>query len=157
MTERMLHAAGITTGMQVLDVGCGVGDVSFLVSEVVGAHGSVVGVDIDRAALDVADERRTSQRVANIEFRAGGVGSIVVGAGVIGLALVLARHDRAPLSTLAVATVGVLAVLKAMRFINSVVEPPRGQKWIGDIGVIVGVAGCVVLVLTWIGIAAGVH
>jgi len=26
MTERMLHAAGITTGMQVLDVGCGVGD-----------------------------------------------------------------------------------------------------------------------------------
>jgi len=76
MTERMLHAAGITTGMQVLDVGCGVGDVPFLVSEVVGAHSSVGGVDIDRAALDVADERRTSQRVANIEFRAGGVGSI---------------------------------------------------------------------------------
>ena len=96
------------------------------------------------------------QRVLLITF-AGGVGSIVVGAGVIGLALVLARHDRAPLSTLAVATVGVLAVLLAMRFINSVVEPPRGQKWIGDIGVIVGVAGCVVLVLTWIGIAAGVH
>ena len=34
LTERMLLAAGITRGMRVLDVGCGVGDVSFLVATV---------------------------------------------------------------------------------------------------------------------------
>jgi protein-L-isoaspartate O-methyltransferase len=36
LTERLLRAAGIGAGMQVLDVGCGAGDVSFLVSEIVG-------------------------------------------------------------------------------------------------------------------------
>jgi SAM-dependent methyltransferase len=32
LTERMLLAAGIKRGMRVLDVGCGVGDVSFLLA-----------------------------------------------------------------------------------------------------------------------------
>jgi ubiquinone/menaquinone biosynthesis C-methylase UbiE len=31
LTERMLRAAGVSAGMDVLDVGCAVGDVSFLV------------------------------------------------------------------------------------------------------------------------------
>src|SRR5262245_55311254 len=51
LTERMLRAAGIGAGMRVLDVGCGLGDVSFLVSELVGPGGSVVGIDLDGAAL----------------------------------------------------------------------------------------------------------
>ena len=76
MTERMLLAAGITTGMRVLDVGCAVGDVSFLVGEVVGERGSVVGVDIDRAAIELAEERRAAKRAANVEFSVGDAGSI---------------------------------------------------------------------------------
>jgi len=45
LTQRMLLAAGVTRGVRVLDVGCGVGDVSFLVASLVGPEGSVVGVD----------------------------------------------------------------------------------------------------------------
>jgi ubiquinone/menaquinone biosynthesis C-methylase UbiE len=70
LTERMLHSAGVRPGMHVLDVGCGVGDVSFLVSEIVGEQGSVVGVDVDRAALKVAEGRRAARGSGNVEFRA---------------------------------------------------------------------------------------
>lgn len=50
-TRRLLARAGIEPGMRVLDVGCGPGDVSFLLSELVGAGGSVVGVERDEQAL----------------------------------------------------------------------------------------------------------
>src|SRR5712692_6539647 len=76
LTERMLLAAGITRGMHVLDVGCGVGDVSFLVAALVGPEGSVVGVDLDAEALRLAEERRTTQGITNLEFRESEVRSI---------------------------------------------------------------------------------
>jgi SAM-dependent methyltransferase len=69
ITERMLLASGVKRGMRVLDVGCGVGDVSFLVASLVGPEGSVVGVDLDAAALKFADERRAAQGISNVEFR----------------------------------------------------------------------------------------
>ena len=69
LTERMLLAAGIKRGMQVLDVGCGVGDVSFLVAALVGPEGSVVGVDLDAEALKLAEERCAAKRITNVEFR----------------------------------------------------------------------------------------
>jgi ubiquinone/menaquinone biosynthesis C-methylase UbiE len=71
LTERMLRAAGIGPGMHVLDVGCGVGDVSFLVSELVGPEGSVVGVDLDRFALSRAEDRRATRGISNVVFRVG--------------------------------------------------------------------------------------
>jgi ubiquinone/menaquinone biosynthesis C-methylase UbiE len=76
LTERMLLAAGISAGMHVLDVGCGVGDVSFLVSDLVGERGSVIGVDVDHGALEVADRRRAARHLKNIEFRAGDACSV---------------------------------------------------------------------------------
>jgi ubiquinone/menaquinone biosynthesis C-methylase UbiE len=79
LTERMLLAAGVTRGMRVLDVGCGVGDVSFLVAALVGLEGSVVGVDLDAEALRFAEERRIKQRITNVEFRQSDLRS--VGAG----------------------------------------------------------------------------
>lgn len=51
-TERVFRKAGITTGMRVLDLGCGVGDVSFLAAEIVGPTGSVVGIDSARTARE---------------------------------------------------------------------------------------------------------
>ncbi len=51
-TRRLLARAGIEPGMRVLDVGCGPGDVSFLLSELVGDGGSVVGVERDEQALE---------------------------------------------------------------------------------------------------------
>src|SRR5262245_61976095 len=44
-TEAFLRGAGVVPGMRVLDAGCGAGDVSFLVAEMVGPDGEVVGVD----------------------------------------------------------------------------------------------------------------
>jgi ubiquinone/menaquinone biosynthesis C-methylase UbiE len=55
LTRRVFEAAGIGPRMRVLDVGCGVGDVSFLVGEMVGSDGSVVGVDLDGTAVELAD------------------------------------------------------------------------------------------------------
>jgi len=75
----MLPAAGIRAGMDVLDVGCGVGDVSFLVRELVGERGSVVGVDVDTAALEVAEARRAERQLTNVAFRAGDAGSVDFG------------------------------------------------------------------------------
>jgi ubiquinone/menaquinone biosynthesis C-methylase UbiE len=69
LTERMLVAAGIKRGMHVLDVGCGVGDVSFLVAALVGPEGSVVGIDLDAEALKLAEQRRAAQGITNVEFR----------------------------------------------------------------------------------------
>jgi len=46
-SERFFRASGLRPGMRVLDVGCGEGDVSFLVAELVGPRGSVLGVDVD--------------------------------------------------------------------------------------------------------------
>jgi len=78
-TERVLRAAGIGSGMKVLDVGCGVGDVSFLVGELVGSSGSVVGVDTDAAALAVAEQRRREKRLDNVAFVQGDLRSAPLG------------------------------------------------------------------------------
>jgi len=79
LTERLLRAAGIGAGMHVLDVGCGVGDVSFLVSELVGCEGSVVGVDLDADAVRLADERRAALGITNLVFRVADARSVDCG------------------------------------------------------------------------------
>jgi ubiquinone/menaquinone biosynthesis C-methylase UbiE len=57
LTERFLKKAGIAPGMKVLDVGSGVGDMAFLLADLVGPHGQVTGVDVDAAALEKATQR----------------------------------------------------------------------------------------------------
>jgi ubiquinone/menaquinone biosynthesis C-methylase UbiE len=70
-TRRLLKRAGIEPGMRVLDVGCGPGDVSFLVSELVGAEGSVVGVERDEQAVAAARRRALGAGVGNVELVRG--------------------------------------------------------------------------------------
>jgi SAM-dependent methyltransferase len=70
LTRRLLRAAGLAPGMRVLDLGSGAGNVARLAAELVGPHGSVVGVEQDPAAVALA-RRRTD--AANIEFRVGDV------------------------------------------------------------------------------------
>ena len=65
-TEEFFRRAGITVGMRVLDVGCGVGDVSLLAARLVGRAGSVTSVDIDTAALDALRSRAVAEGMANI-------------------------------------------------------------------------------------------
>lgn len=69
ITRGLLQRAGLTRGMRVLDLGCGVGDVSFLAAQMVGASGTVVGVDHNPAALDVAERRRAQLGLTQVSFQ----------------------------------------------------------------------------------------
>src|SRR4029450_11538278 len=55
LTEDVFVRAGIGPGMRVLDVGCGAGDVSFLLARMVGPSGAVVGVDRSEDAVAMAN------------------------------------------------------------------------------------------------------
>ena len=57
LTEDMLRRAGIERGMRVLDVGCGVGDVSLLAAALVGTSGTVLGIDRSPQAIETARRR----------------------------------------------------------------------------------------------------
>ena len=54
-----VHRSGIQRGMRVLDLGCGVGDVSLWIAKLVGPTGLVVGVDESPEDIDTAERRAT--------------------------------------------------------------------------------------------------
>jgi ubiquinone/menaquinone biosynthesis C-methylase UbiE len=70
-TRQLFVDAGITTGMKVLDVGCGAGDVSFMAADLVGPGGTVVGLDVNPAILETARARARASERANVTFVAG--------------------------------------------------------------------------------------
>src|ERR1700754_3657773 len=71
ITRRLLSDAGLARDMRVLDVGCGTGDVSMLVADMVGSGGAVVAIDRSKDALAIARERAQAAGHDNIEFREG--------------------------------------------------------------------------------------
>ena len=68
LTERFFRDAGIGPGMHVLDVGCGVGDVTCLAAELVGSMGSVVGVDFAGPVLTTARSRAQARAIDWVRF-----------------------------------------------------------------------------------------
>jgi len=69
-TRRFFREAGIEPGMRVLDVGCGAGDTSLLLAEMVGERGQVVGVD--RAPTAIAAARsKVAGRDERLRFLEG--------------------------------------------------------------------------------------
>lgn len=66
ITKRLLRNAGVAPGMRVLDVGCGVGDVSLLLAELLGREGSVVAIDQSAAALAIARDRIRQAGAVNV-------------------------------------------------------------------------------------------
>jgi len=78
-TRRMFENAGITTGMRVLDVGTGAGDVALLVAEMVGAQGSVLGVDVDPVILETARARASARGYRGVMFKSGDVRDLNLG------------------------------------------------------------------------------
>jgi SAM-dependent methyltransferase len=67
-TERLFRDAGVGTGMRVLDLGWGMGDVSMLAAQIVGPSGRVVGVDRDSRALSKARTRADLGGFENVTF-----------------------------------------------------------------------------------------
>ncbi len=80
-TRRLLERAGIQPGMRVLDVGCGPGDVTFLVRELVGAEGLVVGVERDERAVAAGRQRVADAGHSNVEFVCGDFREVEIGGG----------------------------------------------------------------------------
>jgi ubiquinone/menaquinone biosynthesis C-methylase UbiE len=68
VTQRLIRECGIGPGMRVLDVGCGVGDVSMLLADAVGNSGSVVAFDREPRAIEVARARVLAAGYRQIEF-----------------------------------------------------------------------------------------
>ncbi len=71
ITESFWRAAGVVTGMRVIDVGCGVGDTTFLAAELVGPTGSVIGMDRSSEALSTARQRAEAAGLENVRFVEG--------------------------------------------------------------------------------------
>jgi ubiquinone/menaquinone biosynthesis C-methylase UbiE len=69
-TADVLRRAGIAPGMRILDVGCGVGDVSLLAAEMVSSSGRVVGVDRSEQAIAVARQRTAAAGMGHVRFEA---------------------------------------------------------------------------------------
>jgi SAM-dependent methyltransferase len=68
ITERLLRRAGIQEGMRVLDLGCGVGSVSFLAADLVGPSGYVLGIDQSSNAIAMAKSRARENEYHHVDF-----------------------------------------------------------------------------------------
>jgi 2-polyprenyl-3-methyl-5-hydroxy-6-metoxy-1,4-benzoquinol methylase len=67
-TEAFLRSAGIASGMRVLDIGCGMGDVTMLTAQLVGPTGRVVSIDLDQASIETARRRVVAIGLENVKF-----------------------------------------------------------------------------------------
>lgn len=70
-----LIAPELLAGCRLLDLGCGAGRDAYLLAQLVGAGGSVLGVDMTEQQLEVAERHRewhaTAFGFANVDFRRG--------------------------------------------------------------------------------------
>ncbi len=76
-TENLLKDAGISIGMKVLDIGCGNGEVSFLVSKLVGESGEVIGVDVSNQAIASGRKRAEESKTGNVAFVEGKIPEVI--------------------------------------------------------------------------------
>ncbi len=67
-TTDTLRRAGLRQGMQVLDIGCGMGDVSLIAARIVGQNGAVLGIDRASTSAEIARRRVASLGVTNVRF-----------------------------------------------------------------------------------------
>jgi ubiquinone/menaquinone biosynthesis C-methylase UbiE len=101
-TRRALTDCGIATGMRVLDVGCGSGDVTRLAAKLVGSSGSVLGVDMNAASVESARARAAQLGVGNVTFEVGDAASFAQPRSFDALvARFFLMHQPSPAKTLA--------------------------------------------------------
>ncbi len=68
LTHRLIKEAGIGPGMRVLDIGCGMGDVSMLLAQAVGSSGQVIAIDREERVINTARVRAGEAGYERIEF-----------------------------------------------------------------------------------------
>ena len=67
--KKLIDDVQIHRGYVILDLGCGTGELSVYLSELVGEDGRVVAVDPDSYRVEVA--RESHRQVKNLEFQEG--------------------------------------------------------------------------------------
>jgi SAM-dependent methyltransferase len=69
--DAALKAAAPQPGERVIDIGCGCGDTSIEIAQIVGAAGAVLGIDVSQPMLEVARSRGALANCAHLAFRDG--------------------------------------------------------------------------------------
>jgi SAM-dependent methyltransferase len=72
-TRTIFVTAGIRSGMRVLDLGSGMGDVAFVAAELVGSTGEIVGIDRSPESVARANLRALQQGYTNVRFVVGDI------------------------------------------------------------------------------------
>src|SRR5579862_401356 len=72
-TRTILEKAGVHSGMHVLDLGSGAGDMAFVAAELVGPSGEVIGVDRSSDSVALANERAEYEGIRNVRFVVGDI------------------------------------------------------------------------------------
>jgi ubiquinone/menaquinone biosynthesis C-methylase UbiE len=67
-TRSLLGTAGVAAGSHVVDFGCGTGNVSMEIAKLVGANGSVTGVDASPDQLAIGRSQATTNGLTNVKF-----------------------------------------------------------------------------------------
>src|SRR5215475_6946059 len=70
-TREFFREAGIASGMRVLDVGSGAGNTAFVVAELVGPTGEVIGTDRSADAVKAAQTSAEARALRNVSFQHG--------------------------------------------------------------------------------------
>jgi ubiquinone/menaquinone biosynthesis C-methylase UbiE len=100
-TQQLFEQAGITTGMRVLDVGSGAGDVALLLADRVGPSGRVVAVEIDPTVMEMARARAEAAGHTNVSFLLGDIVTIPLDTefdAIVGRLILI--HVRSPAAVL---------------------------------------------------------
>ena len=98
ITRHFLEDVGLHSGMRVLDVGCGVGDVALMAARMVAPDGEVIGIDVDQSAIETAEQRASAEKLTNVRFEPCNFAdypSEELFDAVIGRCLLLHQHEPA--------------------------------------------------------------
>lgn len=72
LRSELIRNLPIKTGSRVLDLGCGTGSWTFLIAEMIGHTGKIVGIDLDCQAIERAERRREYHyQKQNMRFEIG--------------------------------------------------------------------------------------
>jgi ubiquinone/menaquinone biosynthesis C-methylase UbiE len=78
-TRTILTLGGVASGMRVLDIGTGTGEVAILAGDLVGPAGQVLGVDRSAGAVDRAAAKVAERGVGNVRFAVSDLAEALAG------------------------------------------------------------------------------
>jgi ubiquinone/menaquinone biosynthesis C-methylase UbiE len=73
-TRKTIEHLDVSTGMNLLDAGCGPGRLTIPLADIVGPHGEVTAIDIQEGMLHEAEDRAQKSHLTNIRFLRIGIG-----------------------------------------------------------------------------------